>query len=105
MGLHTVLILLLFVVIGVLLFYIYQVPPKFVTVVERPVYDYNYVTWNPWSWGAGSLGWPGSYYVNRPRPHYYGSGASGGIPRRHYGTDRRQHKDRSSRHETTSSSP
>jgi hypothetical protein len=103
MGLHTVLILILFVVIGVLLFYIYQVPPNVVTVVERPVYDYNYVTWSPWSWGAGSLGWPGSYYVNRPRPHYYGSGASGGVPRRHYGGDRR-HKDRLRRRETTPSS-
>jgi hypothetical protein len=102
MALNTVLILILFVVIGVLVLYIYQLPPKVVTVVERPVYDYNYVTWNPWSWGAGSLGWPGSYYVNRPRPHYYGSGASGGIgvPRRHYGGDRR-HKDRPSRRETT----
>ncbi len=50
-----------------------------VTIVERPVYDYG-VSWVPWSWGSGGYGWPGSYYVNRPMPHFYGTrdGAHGG---------------------------
>jgi hypothetical protein len=76
MGFSTGLILLLLLVVAVLIFYIYYVPPKMVTIVERPVYDYG-VSWVPWSWGAGAWGWPGSTYVNRPVPHY-GPGPRGG---------------------------
>ncbi len=69
MRFSTVLILLLLLTIGVLVFYIFYLPPKMVTIVERPVYDYG-VSWVPWSWGSGGYGWPGSYYVNRPMPHF-----------------------------------
>jgi hypothetical protein len=69
MSFTTILILLLLLTVGVLVFYIFYLPPKMVTIVERPVYDYG-VSWVPWSWGSGGYGWPGAYYVNRPMPHF-----------------------------------
>jgi hypothetical protein len=70
MRFSTVIILLLLAVVGALVFYVFYAPPKMVTIVERPVYDYGSVSWRPWSWGGGGWGWPGSYYVNRPVPHF-----------------------------------
>lgn len=66
-----ILIVLLLLTIAALVGYIYYVPPKIVTVVERPIYEYG-PRWRPWSWGWGGWGWPGAYYVNRPVPQYYG---------------------------------
>lgn len=76
MRLSIILIVLFLLTIALLVMYIYYVPPKMVTIVERPVYDYG-VSWVPWSMGAGGYGWPGSYYVNRPMPHFYRSGNDG----------------------------
>ena len=76
MRFSTIVILLLLVVVAVLAFYVFYVPPKVVTIVERPVYEYG-VSWRPWSWGGGGWGWPGSTYVNRPLPHF-GPGPSRG---------------------------
>lgn len=82
MRFSTVLILLLLAAVAILVFYIFYVPPKMVTIVERPVYEYG-VSWRPWSWGAGSWGWPGAYFVNRPMPDYYGRPGHG---RRDFGS-------------------
>lgn len=77
MRLSIILIALLLLTVALLVAYIYYVPPKMVTIVERPVYDYG-VSWRPWSWGAGGYGWPGAVYVNRPMPHFGGGGHGGG---------------------------
>ena len=79
MRLLSFLVILLLIVIAALVYFIYWLPPR-VTVVERPVVEY--VTgprWIPWEWGAGTYGWPGSFYINRPVPHFYmGGGGRGG---------------------------
>ncbi len=82
MRFSTVIILLLVAAITGLVFYIYYVPPKIITIVERPVYEYG-VSWRPWSWGGGGWGWPGASYINRPMPDYYGRPGHG---RREYDT-------------------
>jgi hypothetical protein len=81
MRLSTVVIVLLLLIVGALLVYLYFAPPKLITIVERPVYDVNYVSWRPWAWGAGGWGWPGASYVNRPMPHFYGSHGGGWHPK------------------------
>lgn len=58
--------------------YIYYRPVE--VVVERPVVIQD-VNWIPWNWGGGGWGWPGSFYVSRPMPHFYSHGGSpGGGP-------------------------
>jgi hypothetical protein len=78
MRLSTVVIVLLLLTVGALVVYLYNAPANVVTVVERPVYEVDSVSWLPWAVGAGGWGWPGSYYWNRPMPRYYGPRWGGG---------------------------
>ena len=81
---NAAVIVLLLAVIA-LAAYIYYRPVE--VVVERPVVVRD-VNWIPWSWGGGGWGWPGSFYVNRPMPHFYRHD-DGPRPRFGGGGDRR----------------
>lgn len=65
-----IVLIVFLVLIIILITYINYKPSNTVTHTKRSE-QRNDVVWIPWSWGGGGYGWPGSFYVNRPMPHFY----------------------------------